>query len=66
MKIIEHNCETDEIIERDMTATELKQVETDAKAKAKELAEIKAKESAKSALLERLGITAEEASLLLQ
>jgi hypothetical protein len=66
MKIIDHNVETGEIIERDMTAAELKQLEIDAKAKAKELSEIEAKAAAKSALLERLGITADEATLLLQ
>ena len=60
-----HNLETDEIIEREMNAEEMKQAEAD---KAKDDA-IKNKElqlaNDKSALLARLGITADEAKLLL-
>jgi hypothetical protein len=65
MKITEHNVETGEIIERNATAEEIAQRELD------ELAalELKEKEAAAKArredLLNRLGITEEEAKLLL-
>jgi hypothetical protein len=60
-----HNIETDEIIDREMTASEFKQYEIDQKAQAAKEAEAQAKATAKSELLERLGITADEAKLLL-
>ena len=63
------NCETGEVTEVELTAEEVAQREADAIAyaasKALEEAELKAKAEAKSALLERLGITADEAALLL-
>ncbi len=63
-KII-HNIETGEIIEREMNAEELAQLEAD-KAKTEAEAQAKAQaEAAKAALLEKLGITEEEAKLLL-
>ena len=62
------NCETGEQTEVELTAEEIAQREADAKAYeadrvAKEAADA-AKAEAKADLLERLGITAEEASLL--
>jgi hypothetical protein len=62
------NCETGEQTEVELTAEEVAQREADAKAYeadkvAKEAADA-AKAEAKADLLERLGITAEEASLL--
>ena len=62
------NCETGEQTEVELTAEEIAQREADAKAyeaeqKAKE-AEVAAKAQAKAELLDRLGITAEEAALL--
>ena len=65
MKILEHNTETGEIIERDMTKAEADQYAKDQAEKAAQLADIEAKAVAKTALLNRLGITAEEAALLL-
>lgn len=65
MKITEHNVETGEIIERDATAEELAQNELDAQEREALLAEAVAKAEAKAALLERLGITEDEAKLLL-
>ncbi|CAB4163112.1 hypothetical protein UFOVP805_23 [uncultured Caudovirales phage] len=65
MKITEHNVETGEIIERDATAEELAQYELDAEEHEALLAEARTKAEAKIALLERLGITADEARLLL-
>ena len=60
-----HNVETGEIIERPMTAAEKAAFEADAKAYAdKETAKIQA-EADKAALLNKLGITADEAKLLL-
>jgi len=64
-KIVEHNVETGEIIERDMTKAELEQQQKDlAIVVALEQAKIE-KETKKAALLEKLGITQEEAKLLL-
>lgn len=65
MKILEHNVETGEIIERDATASELAQAEKDAKATADKVAAETSKATAKAELLEKLGITADEAKLLL-
>jgi hypothetical protein len=53
------------IIERDETAAETKARLDHAKSVSAALAEIEAKESARAAILERLGLTAEEAALLL-
>jgi uncharacterized protein (AIM24 family) len=64
-----HNAETGEIIEVELTADEIAQREADAiayaKAKAEEEKSAAKKADAKAALLERLGITADEAALLL-
>lgn len=60
-----HNVESGEVIEREMNAEELAQWEAD-KAKVQAEAQAKAEASAaKAALLEKLGITEEEAKLLL-
>ena len=62
--ITEVNCETGQVTERKMTADEAKQRAADdanyAKLKANELAQ----SEAKTALLIKLGITADEAALL--
>ena len=65
IKITEHNVETGEITERDATAEELAQYELDAQELADRLAQIEANAIAKAALLDRLGITEDEAKLLL-
>ena len=65
MKIIEHNVTTGEVVERDMTKDELAQHEIDEAARAEQLAKIEADAIAKASLLDRLGITADEAKLLL-
>ena len=62
---IEHNVQTGEVIEMQMTAAEIEQRKAEeaefiAKKQAEEI-----KATAKAALLERLGMTAEEAALLL-
>ena len=63
VKII--NCETGEEIIRDANAEELAQMEIDIAEAEATNAEAEAKATAKAALLERLGITAEEAQLLI-
>jgi hypothetical protein len=65
MKILEHNIETGEAVERDATAAEIKQMEADAKKEAAAQAALTDQESSKAALLTKLGITADEAKLLL-
>jgi hypothetical protein len=60
-----HNVETDEVIDREMTAAEFKIAEAHQAAQAIAQAEAEAKATAKAALLTKLGITAEEAQLLL-
>jgi hypothetical protein len=60
-----HNVETNEIIDREMTASEFKLYEADQSADAITKAEAEAKAAQKAALLERLGITEAEARLLL-
>jgi hypothetical protein len=66
---IEINCETGEVIERPLTADEIAANEAAAvQAEADRLAaeaEAATKAEAKAALLDKLGITAEEAALLL-
>jgi hypothetical protein len=60
-----HNTETDEIIDREMTAAEFKIYEAEEAAQATARAEEKAKAAQRQALLTRLGITEEEARILL-
>jgi len=67
--IMFHNTETNEIVEREMNAEELAQWEADvayyaAKAELAK-AEAEAKATQKAALLDKLGITEDEAKLLL-
>jgi len=57
-----HNQETNEIFEREMTNEELAEFNQRQEAAAAETA---AKETARQALLDKLGITADEAKLLL-
>ena len=60
-----YNCATGEEIIRDANEDELAQMKIDAANSKAEKAEAEAKATAKAALLNRLGITAEEATLLL-
>ena len=64
-QIKEYNCETQEEIIRDATATEIAQIEIDATNTAIRKAEAEAKATTKAALLAQLGITEEQAKLLL-
>jgi phosphopantetheinyl transferase (holo-ACP synthase) len=69
MKIIEaiYNCETGEetFVEHELTPEETNKRLEYAKEIETELAELAAKEAARQALLDKLGITADEAKLLL-
>jgi hypothetical protein len=65
MIILEHNVTTGEIVEREATAEELAQSVIDETESATRLAEIENKATAKAAVLTQLGITAEQAKLLL-
>ena len=62
--IIEHDALTGETSEREPSIEELAQAEADVAEAAKLQAEKQIKAEAKAALLERLGITEEEAKLL--
>jgi hypothetical protein len=64
-QIKEYNCETSQEIVRDATAAEIAQLEKNAIESARIKAEAEAKAAEKQALLDRLGITADEAKLLL-
>jgi hypothetical protein len=65
IQIKEVNCETGEEIVRDANAEEIAQMELDAAEAAARKAEAEAKETSRQAILDRLGLTADEAKLLL-
>ena len=65
MQIKIHNVETGEIIEREMNAQEIAEVEAAVTKAEAEASEAAATEAARQALLDKLGITADEAKLLL-
>jgi hypothetical protein len=60
-----HNAATNEIIEREMNAAEFKQYEIDQAAVAADREAAATKAAEKTALLAKLGITDDEAKLLL-
>ena len=60
-----HNVETGEIVIREMNAEELAQYEADIASQAARQEAEAEKAAAKQAILDRLGLTAEEAALLL-
>jgi hypothetical protein len=59
------NCETGEEIVREATAAEIAQMKIDADSAIAEKAEADAKETQRQAILDRLGLTADEAKLIL-
>jgi hypothetical protein len=59
------NAQTGEELEREMTADELQQHEADQAAYQEKILAAQSKNAAKAALLTKLGITADEAALLL-
>jgi hypothetical protein len=60
-----HDLATDEVIDREMNDAEFAQYEAEQAANAAKQAEAEAKATAKAALLAQLGITEEQAKLLL-
>ena len=60
-----HDISTDEIIDREMNDDEFAQYELNQKIRANKLAEIEAKETERQAILDRLGLSADEAKLIL-
>jgi len=64
MKITEINCETGEVITRDPNEQEIAQAQKDLELYEKTIAALEAKETSKTLVLERLGLTEEEAKLL--
>ena len=60
-----HDLTTDTVTDREMTDKEFAQWQTENEIFAAEAAEAAAKEAARQALLDKLGITADEAKLLL-
>jgi hypothetical protein len=60
-----HDLATDEVIDREMNDVEFAAYEADQAAEATRQAEAEAKATAKAALLTQLGITEEQAKLLL-
>jgi hypothetical protein len=60
-----HNIETDEVIDREMNDDEFTKYKADQAAEAARQAEAEAKAQAKADLLAKLGISQEEAKLLL-
>jgi glycogen synthase len=60
-----HNSETGEIVDREMDDIEFAQYQLDQAEQAKKIADAEAKAANKAALLTKLGITADEAKLLL-
>jgi hypothetical protein len=60
-----HNTETNEVIDREMNDSEYAEWQAEQEAKAQAEAEIAAKTAQRQALLDKLGITEDEARLLL-
>jgi hypothetical protein len=59
------NCETGEEIVRDANAEEIAQMQTQAENDAIAQAQVEAKENAKAAILDRIGLTADELKMIL-
>jgi len=60
-----HNTETNEIIDREMNDAEFAQFEIDTEIRLAREAELQAKASQRQSILDKLGLTADEARLLL-
>lgn len=60
-----HNTETNEIIDREMNDDEFAQYQADQAAQAAAKAEAEVKENAKAAILDRIGLTADELKTIL-
>jgi hypothetical protein len=60
-----HDLATNEVVDREMNDAEFAQFEADQETRATAQAATEAKATARAAILDRLGLTAEEAALLL-
>ncbi len=60
-----HNAETNEVIDREMTDAEFEQYQLGIEEDKARVAEAEAKAAEKQAILDRIGLTADEAKLLL-
>jgi hypothetical protein len=60
-----HDLTTDEVIDREMTAAEFKVYEAEQAAELAKQAEAEAKAIAKAAILDRIGLTADELQTIL-
>ena len=60
-----HNVETNEVTDREMTAAEFKIYEAEQAAQAIAKAEAEAKQTARQAIADRLGLTSDELQVLL-
>jgi hypothetical protein len=60
-----HNVETDEVIDREMNDVEFANYQADQAAQAIVKAEAQAKATAKAAILDRIGLTADELKTIL-
>ena len=60
-----HNTETNEVIDREMNDDEFAQYQADKEKAAQVKAEAEAKETAKAAILDRIGLTADELKTIL-
>jgi len=60
-----HNSETDEVIDREMNDVEFASYQAQKEAEAQAILDAETKAQAKASLLDRLGITEDEAKLLL-
>ena len=60
-----HNSETNEVIDREMTDDEFANYQAELATKAEAQAEAQSKATARAAILDRLGLTPEEAAILL-
>ena len=60
-----HNVETNEVIDREMNDAEFAQYEAQKNAQAASIAEAEAKAVQRQVILDKLGLTADEAKLLL-
>jgi hypothetical protein len=60
-----HDVELNEVIDREMNDVEFDQYQANQAADAAKLAEVQAKATAKAAILERIGLTADELQTIL-
>ena len=60
-----HDLATNEVIDREMNDAEFTQYQADQEAQAIAKAELEAKETQRQTILDRLGLTADEAKLIL-